>query len=482
MSLLFEQLPPLPVLAVSLALAAAMAWYLLSADNTRTKDGKLLLKMAPIGMLDVITNLGGPRGPFWILETARKLGVMNYRLRLPGIEVCIVGDCQLTRDILQDKLSDKPRQFYKAFQGTGAKTMFSSSYDPYMRSIRKATAHAFSKNEVGRMRSVAAKYVDQWMNGRLKELAKSGTPFNPAREFNLITFLVICEAAFEYNASKEEFDFFEHHAEITQREFIGKSPFNPLRAIFGAFIPSVREARDSMTAILKFCGHVLDTYRKNPSKSTNSTLIKILNDNTSIESEFQRQSEVKDWLTAGHDTTGYSLANTLTLLAKHPQVQSKLQEELLQTTGVAAEECEYFKHVMKESMRVMPVAAGGSGRVTGQDYELKDGTVVPKGSICFTNQYLMNHNADVYGENVDQFCPERWEDPTDEMKVAMSPFALGARACPGQPLAMSEINAVLPTILQKYSFELVTEGTPTNFLTFKYLGTQLIAKELVVPK
>jgi len=189
-----------------------------------------------------------------------------------------------------------------------------------------------------------------------------------------------------------------------------------------------------------------------------------------------------------HDTTGYSLANTLTLLAKHPACQTKLREELVKHRGpnadndaknISADDCDYFRHVIKESMRVMPVAAGGSGRTTAKEYISPDGSnkVFPAGAICFVNQYLTNHNEAVF-ENPDAFYPERWENPNEEMKFAMSPFALGSRACPGQPLAMAEINSVLPRLLTRYSFELVDEGKKEYFLTLKYQGTRLKAKKL----
>jgi cytochrome P450 len=430
-------------------------------------------------MWENVSKLGSTDAPFQLLALSRQMNIVNFQLRLPFGKALMIGDPQLARTILQDPSSDKPRFIYKNFEGTSSKTMFTSANDAYMKSLRKSTAHAFSRNQVGRMNQVARSHVTNWMTGRLAECADTGRPFDPAQEFNFITFLVICEAAFEYVASKEEFEAFEHHAEITQKEFIGKSGTNPFRPMLGWFIPQVRRARRSMTALLEFCGHVLDTYRQNNNKSLQNTLIKILNENTSIAHDFQRKSEIKDWLTAGHDTTGYSLANTLTLLAKHPQCQTKLRQELAKLPPDASpEDCDYFRHVIKESMRIMPVAAGGSGRTTGRDVVAANGqTIIPKGSVCFFNQYILNHNSNVY-EKADEFWPERWESPSPEMKTAMMPFALGSRNCPGQSLAMAEIHSVLPAILAQYSFELVEEGNPEYFLTLKYRGTKLLAKKL----
>jgi len=287
----------LPVASGGLIIAVVLGWLFLSPTN---KNNEKAFPVAPTGWLENLTGLGGPRAPFWVLATARRMGTMSFQVRLPGLTAYIIGDYRLARQILQDTASDKPRQMYKKFEGTSAKTMFTSANDDYMKSLRKSTAHAFSKNEVGRMNQVARKYVDQWMNGRLEEFAATGQAFDPARELNSVTFSVICEAAFEYRASREEFEAFEHHSEITAREFIGKSALNPLRPLLGRFIPEVRRARASMITLLDFCGRVLETYRKNPDKLSNNTLIKILNENTSIADDFQRKSEIKDWLTAGY--------------------------------------------------------------------------------------------------------------------------------------------------------------------------------------
>jgi cytochrome P450 len=472
-----EQLTPLVATSV-IALALCIIVFGL---NKKMDERAPTVTVAPTGIWENLVAVGGSEAPFWVLQMSRTLGEMNFMLRMPFVNFYIIGDHKVVRDILKDAASDKPRIIYKAFEGSSAKTMFTSSNnDSYMKALRKSTAHAFSKNEVGRMNEVAAKYVQQFVNGRLKDFAATGQPFDPAHELNYVTFQVICEAAFEYQVTKEEFEEFGHHSEIALKEFIGKSSVNPLRPMFGSFIPEVRRARESGSKLLDFSGRVLQAYRKNPDKSSHNTLIKILNENTSIADNFQRKSEIKDWLTAGHDTTGYSLSNTLTLLALNPKAQDTLREAL-RTSRMSQtekpEDCAYFRHVLKESMRVMPVAAEGSVRVTGKPTKLGDGKVLPKGSICFFNQYLVNRNPSVFPD-ADAFLPERWENPTEEMKVAMAPFALGPRACPGQSLAMSEINSVLPSLLTEFSFELVEEGKRTFFLTLKYQGTGLRAKKL----
>jgi len=456
-----------------------LSLFFLKSISKSKKNNDSSIAMAPAGIFETIAGQTSDDAPFWVLKMARILNKPNFRLNVPGTKFYIIGGYKLARRILQDNTTDKPREIYKKMQGSFSDTLFTSSKGEYQKSIRKSTAHAFSRNEVARMNDVATKYVDEWMNSTLQKYAETSEIFNPGYEFNAITFKIICEAAFEYDGSEKDFRDFEHHAEIVNREFCVKSIANPLRRPFGYFIPSYRKAVCSSEILLEFYGRVLEVYRKNPNKSNNNTLIKILEANKSIQDDRQRCSEIGVWLTGGHDTTGYQLASITTLLAKHPAVQTKLREELLKTTTGKLEGCEYFQYVVKEGMRFMPVAAFGGGRITGREYKLDDGTVLPKGSVCFMNQFVANRNEDIY-KDADYFIPERWMCPTQEMKDAFSfmPFMAGPRSCPGQALAMAEINSILPKLIKEYSLELVDEGKPDYFLTFKYTGTKLRAKKI----
>jgi cytochrome P450 len=63
--------------------------------------------------------------------------------------------------------------------------------------------------------------------------------------------------------------------------------------------------------------------------------------------------------------------------------------------------------------------------------------------VCYLPQVLTNYDSQLY-EDPDYFRPERSESPTKEMAEAyISPFLIGARNCPGQALAIAEINSAL---------------------------------------
>lgn len=68
------------------------------------------------------------------------------------------------------------------------------------------------------------------------------------------------------------------------------------------------------------------------------------------------------FLAAGHHTTSQSLSWTLYLLSKHPEIQDRLREELVQAfpdpnfqpTFDEIEHLKYLDSVVKETLRIIP--------------------------------------------------------------------------------------------------------------------------------
>jgi cytochrome P450 len=349
--------------------------------------------------------------------------------------------------------------------------MFTQTNTPYMRALRKGTAHAFSKNEIGRMNAIAARHVDTFLRERLVGLVGTGEAFDPCYEMNRITFYVICEAAMEYTPTDDDFESFCEHIEIALKEFTFRQSVNPLRGVLWTLLPGVREALASSKKVMDFTRKVLEAYQSNPHKSPQNTLIKLVNDNPACgDDNHLKTAELLGWITAGHDTTGYTLSNLLVLLAMHPNIQDKLRTAIKGQADPAT--VDYYKYVVKEASRLVPTAPMGSIRTTGRDFVVDAQTIIPKGAVVFLQQYVGNHSAAIF-PSPEAFLPERWENPTLAMNEQMYPFSLGPRNCPGQALAVSEINATLPRLICAYRFELEEAGEMEFFLTLKYRGARI---------
>ena len=165
-------------------------------------------------------------------------------------------------------------------------------------------------------------------------------------------------------------------------------------------------------------------------------------------------------IAAGHETTSNSLAWTLVLLSRHPEIRAKLLAELADVLGGRPPTVDdlarlpYLDWVVNESMRVYP-PAWTLGRTAIEPFEL-EGYQFPAGTRVMFSQWVIHHLTDVWGDP-DTFRPERWDPATGQKppQGAYFPFGAGPRMCIGMPFAQIEARLVLATILQRFTPELI---------------------------
>ena len=195
-----------------------------------------------------------------------------------------------------------------------------------------------------------------------------------------------------------------------------------------------------------------------------------------ISTDRQCAKEIMHFIAGGYETTGYTLATTLVLLAKHPEVADKVYQE--QAKVGRTQISEYLACVIKESRRFLPPAALFSSRQYRESVQLGS-YKVPAGAILLLPQMLPHRDERVFGPDPDAFRPERWlGEPSKEMDDSLLTFAAGTRNCVGQALAMAELESVLPRLLSTYRFTIEEEGNLDFFVSLKFSGTRLRAERL----
>ena len=168
-------------------------------------------------------------------------------------------------------------------------------------------------------------------------------------------------------------------------------------------------------------------------------------------SKLKIRSELLNILLAGRETTSALLSNVWFVLAKNPRIFAKLQHEITThlpnsdeyPTYENLKEMKYLRAVLNESLRVHPVVPENA-RIAQVDTMLplgggedgKSPIFVKKGQIATWSLYAMHRRRDFYGEDAEEFRPERWLD-TDEKKGLRVgweylPFHGGPRICIGR--------------------------------------------------
>ncbi|KAK4183148.1 Pisatin demethylase [Podospora australis] len=179
-------------------------------------------------------------------------------------------------------------------------------------------------------------------------------------------------------------------------------------------------------------------------------------------------------LGAGADTTATSLRSAFYYSLKRPAVYKRLEKEVRAmgwdkdkpVSYSAARQVAYLEAVLLEAFRYHPAVAMPLERyVPDTGLTLPDGSFVPPGTAVGVNPYIAGRNKSVYGDDADEFRPERWLQASgegdEEYRVRMQKyhagdltFGGGSRSCVGKNFALMESFKVLATLVNRYDIEL----------------------------
>ncbi|KAM9856665.1 cytochrome P450 4V8 [Aulostomus maculatus] len=189
-------------------------------------------------------------------------------------------------------------------------------------------------------------------------------------------------------------------------------------------------------------------------------LLKTTDDEGNHMSHREIQEEVDTFMFRGHDTTAASMNWALHLLGSHPEVHSKVQQELQEVFGASdrpvnmddLKKLKYLECVIKEALRLFP-SVPFFARSLCEDCHI-NGFKVPKGANAIIITYSLHRDLRYFPEP-EEFRPERFlpENSVGRPPYAYIPFSAGLRNCIGQRFALMEEKVVLSSILRNFSVE-----------------------------
>ncbi|KAI6100328.1 cytochrome P450 [Pisolithus sp. B1] len=193
----------------------------------------------------------------------------------------------------------------------------------------------------------------------------------------------------------------------------------------------------------------------------------------------QARESIRTLLFASYETTAIMMTWALIEIARHPNVQTKLREELLSfgeepsydqlTTGFP-----YLDAVVQETLRVHSAVQDLIRQASEDDViplsepvQTRSGEVVDSIAVkCGTEIGIsvpgMNRSEAIWGPDAKMYRPERWLEPDGVTRKAQEvrgyrhllTFGDGPRACIGKLFAIAEIKTVLSVVVKNFVLEM----------------------------
>jgi len=178
-----------------------------------------------------------------------------------------------------------------------------------------------------------------------------------------------------------------------------------------------------------------------------------------------------DFFQAGIETVNSTLCWACLLLARHPEVQARLQADIDAHVGCEPlrwadrQSLPYLVATINEIHRFGTVTNVSVPHYTSFQSACIGEYVIPQNSLVLPDIYHVHHDP-AYWREPDTFRPERFLDAAGQLvhEPRLLAFGTGRRSCIGDSLARMEVFLFLGGLLQAFSLQLPV-GSPPPDLT-----------------
>lgn len=383
-----------------------------------------------------------------------------FRMDLPGRTDLIISSYELVADACDESRFDKkvwaPLQKVRAFAGDG---LFTSETDePNWRKAHNILLPSFSQTAMrgyhGMMVDLALQLIQKW--ARLNPDESVNVPEDMTR-LTLDT-IGLCGFNYRFNSFYRE----QPHPFITSMvRALGEamSQLQRLGIQDRLMVITKRQYKHDIQTMFSLVDKIIAERKAHGHQGGDDLLAHMLSGKDPETGEALDDENIRyqiiTFLIAGHETTSGLLSFALYYLLKNPDKLQKAYEEVdkVLTDPVPSysqvRELKYIRMILNEALRLWPTAPAFSlyakedTMLVGK-YPLKKGDSV---NVLITK---LHRDTAVWGDHVEEFRPERFQDPGQIPYHAYKPFGNGQRACIGQQFALQEATLVLGMVLKHF--------------------------------
>lgn len=416
-----------------------------------------------------VTATGLTRTPVQqAVELARRHGPLYVR-SYHGRDVVFAGSLALA-----EELSDETRfakgvgpalRNVRGIAGDGLFTAYND--EPNWAKAHDILLPAFAMNSLRtyhpHMLRVARRLVGSW-DGRFAPGAAESAPVEVSEDMTRMTLDTIGLSGFGYD--------FESFARTDPHPFVralvrglAHSQAKLARVPGGDYTAEDTAFAADAAFLARVVDEVIESRKATGDTSTDDLLGLMLNSPHPTSGEALDEANIRNqvitFLIAGHETTSGTLAFALYHLLKNPAALHRAQAEVDALWGDTPDpeptyedvgRLRYVRQVLNEALRLWPTApafqrVARADTVIGGRHPIREGQSV----VVLTP---MVHRDPVWGDNVEEFDPERFTPEAEAARSphAYKPFGTGERACIGRQFALHEATMLLGMLVHRYRF------------------------------
>ncbi|RCV30519.1 hypothetical protein SETIT_6G101900v2 [Setaria italica] len=395
-------------------------------------------------------------------DLAKKHGPVMF-LRLGQIDTVVISSPAAAQEVLREKdviFASRPSLVLSEIFCYGNLDIVFSPYGPYWRTLRKlCTVELLSSKMVRQFAPIRDEEILSLVR-KIQAAGQGGKPVNLGRLLLSCSNLIVTKASFGQVCSSDLQEQFLSALDVALKVSGGYTigdlfPSLWFIDVFTGLRRRVWRARWRMDTVLE---KIIAQSESQRGDSLLGVLLRIRDegdlefpiDTTTI------KAIILDMFSAGTETTSSSAEWVMSELMRNPEVMAKAQAEVRrvfdnkhpQDHEGKMDELHYTKMVIKESMRLNPVAPLLLPHFCRETCDIH-GFEVTKGTRVMVNVWAMARSPE-YWHDPEKFKPERFEDGTIDYKGSRFeylPFGIGRRRCPGDNFGLITLELIVARLL-----------------------------------
>ncbi|MCY7884023.1 bifunctional P-450/NADPH--P450 reductase [Bacillus spizizenii] len=411
----------------------------------------------PLGNLPLIDK---DKPTLSLIKLAEEQGPI-FQIHTPAGTTIVVSGHELVKEVCDEERFDKSiegaLEKVRAFSGDGLFTSW--THEPNWRKAHNILMPTFSQRAMKdyheKMVDIAVQLIQKW--ARLNPNEAVDVPGDMTR-LTLDT-IGLCGFNYRFNSYYREMP---HPFINSMVRALDEAMHQMQRLDFQdkLMVRTKRQFHHDIQTMFSLVDSIIAERRSNGDQDEKDLLARMLNVEDPETGEKLDDENIRfqiiTFLIAGHETTSGLLSFAIYFLLKHPDKLKKAYEEVDRVlTGAAPTykqvlELKYIRMILNESLRLWPTAPafslypkedtviGGKYMITTQD---RISVLIPQ----------LHRDQDAWGEDAEEFRPERFEHQDQVPHHAYKPFGNGQRACIGMQFALHEATLVLGMVLKYFT-------------------------------